>query len=108
MIGFNFQKFIKSDSGRFIVSVILGFGLASLFKKVCKGKGCYRFVAPEMVKIDNKIYSFDDKCYTYKPKAVGCNVQKKKIHFTDSSLEDDGSNVPTSTSGLSLFPFGNN
>ncbi len=30
------EKFVHTDTGKIIMSVLLGFGLASLFRKVCK------------------------------------------------------------------------
>ena len=46
------NKFLHTHSGKYIMSVILGFGLATLFRTVCKGKNCLLFKAPPMDEID--------------------------------------------------------
>lgn len=75
------RNFIDSQQGRMFLSIILGIGLATLFKKSCSGKGCFRFIGPDIKKMENKIYKFNEKCYTYKPSAETCNKNKKQVHF---------------------------
>ena len=75
------RNFIDSQPGKMFLSVILGIGLATLFKKSCSGKGCFRFIGPNITQIENKVYKFNDKCYTYKPSAETCNKKKKHVHF---------------------------
>ena len=47
-------KFLKRDIGRIIISIIWGFGLATLFRKICKGKNCIILKAPEPKEIKKK------------------------------------------------------
>jgi hypothetical protein len=77
----HFGKFVHSDSGRKIMSILLGFGLASLFRRVCKGKECVLFYAPPLENIENKIFKNGDKCYTYIAKSTKCDKNKKIISF---------------------------
>ena len=37
-MGVNFGKFVHTETGRRLMSMLLGFGLASLFRTVCKAK----------------------------------------------------------------------
>lgn len=64
---------VKSKLGRQLVSIILGFGLASLFRKVCKNSNCYVVRGPKASEIAGKLYRIDDQCYTYKPEAALCD-----------------------------------
>ena len=64
-------KFVHTETGKIIMSIILGFGLASLFRTVCKGKNCIVNMAPP--DIENNIYKHDNKCYTYTTNTVKCN-----------------------------------
>lgn len=75
------KKFINSESGRILLSVILGLGLATLFRKSCQGKRCMQFVGPKIQDIEDKVYKFENKCYSYKPKPETCNAKKKKVSF---------------------------
>jgi hypothetical protein len=77
----NFGKFVHTQTGKYIMSVLLGFGLASLFRNVCKDKNCMIFHAPPLEEIKNKIYKFDNKCYKYEPTQTKCNNNKKIVDF---------------------------
>ncbi len=74
-------KFFNTDSGKHIMSMLLGFGLASLFRTVCKGKECLIFQAPPIDDIKDKVYKHDGKCYKYEPNPTKCSTNKKIISF---------------------------
>ena len=76
-----FDKFINTDSGRFILSVILGLGLATLFRKACKDRNCIVFKAPPFKDVQNKVFEFKKKCYKFKENATECNASKQIIEF---------------------------
>lgn len=73
------NKFVQSNTGKIVMSIILGIGLSSLFRAVCKGKNCRILAAPPMEEIENQIYKFDDKCYKIEKKAVKCDTKKTII-----------------------------
>jgi hypothetical protein len=75
-------KFIHSKTGKIIMSILMGFGLATLFRTVCKEKDCIIFNAPPLEEINEKIYKFENKCYKYTPVATKCDSKKKIISFT--------------------------
>ena len=56
------RRLITGVFGRSIISILLGLGLATLFRKVCNDRNCLVFKAPKIDKIDNQIFEFDDKC----------------------------------------------
>lgn len=66
---------MNNDIGKIIISIIWGLGLATLFRKVCKGRKCLIMRGPKPEEMNNKVYKFDDKCYLYKAKNTTC---KKK------------------------------
>lgn len=67
------QKIIHSPYGRIISSMLLGFGLATLFRKACHDRNCIQFYAPSVDRIENQVYSFDGECYRFKPKMKKCS-----------------------------------
>jgi len=71
------QTFINSKNGKIILSVILGFGIATLFRESCKNRNCLIFHAPSIQTVKNKIFSYDNKCYTYIEKHAHCDANKK-------------------------------
>lgn len=55
------------------ISIILGLGLASLFRQACKGDKCVVIKGPKLQEIEKHIYKIDDKCYKYKPIPTMCS-----------------------------------
>tara|TARA_Y100000816_G_C26095494_1_gene579641 strand:+ start:1105 stop:1362 length:258 start_codon:yes stop_codon:yes gene_type:complete len=71
------KKIIHSNQGRIIISVILGLGLATLFKRVCKGKKCVIFEKAPDDEIDDKVFKYGSKCYKFKMENSTCENDKK-------------------------------
>ena len=72
-------KLIHTRTGKYVLSILLGFGLASLFRTVCKGKNCLVFEAPPIEEIKDKVFKYNDKCYKYEATATKCDASKKII-----------------------------
>jgi hypothetical protein len=73
------SKFVNSSTGKVLMSVILGIGLATFFRAVCTGSNCNMLVAPPIEEIEGQIYKFDDQCYKIDKTAVKCNPKKTII-----------------------------
>jgi len=73
----NLEKIVKNDTGKIIISAILGLGLASLFKKVCVDDKCLIIKSPPNIK--DSIFGHNNKCYKYNPEITSC--KKKKVRF---------------------------
>jgi hypothetical protein len=80
-MGIYLGRFVHTETGKIIMSILLGFGLASLFRTVCKDKDCLIFHAPPLDKFQDKIYKTGDKCYKYTPVATKCNANAKIVDF---------------------------
>lgn len=63
---------VKDRFGAIIVSVILGLGLAAIFRATCHGDSCIVVRSPPREQIDKHVYRIDDQCYKYSSYAVGC------------------------------------
>jgi len=74
------SKFLEEPTGRIVMSIILGFGLASIFKMSCKDKNCIVYKSPDVNNIVGNTYSFNGKCYNYNIKQVKCDKTKRIIH----------------------------
>jgi len=61
----NFEKLIHTETGKYLISIILGFGLASLFREMCNGNNCIIYHAPPLDKLNDKIYKYNNKCVKY-------------------------------------------
>ena len=62
-MGVNVKNIINSRPGQISISIILGVGLASFFRKACNSRNCLVFQAPSPEEIDGKVYWYVNKCY---------------------------------------------
>ena len=76
------SKFLHTKNGKLIMSMILGFGFATLFRQICKGKNCYIFHAPPLEDIEDNIFSYNGECYSYDIVQTQCDKNKKIIPFS--------------------------
>lgn len=60
------------------ISIILGLGVASLFRQVCDGNKCVVIKGPSIREVQKKVFKVDDKCYTYNPKSTKCPSSDSK------------------------------
>ena len=75
------EKYIHTRTGKIILSIVLGLGVASLFRSVCKGKNCILFNAAPIEEIHDKIHKYDNKCYKYVSNVTKCDKDKKIVDF---------------------------
>lgn len=73
------EKFVHSQTGKIIMSIILGIGLATFFRSVCIGKRCQIITSPPIEEIEGQTYKFDDKCYKFEKNPVSCDKTKNII-----------------------------
>jgi hypothetical protein len=80
-MGIHVGKFLHTETGKIIMSILLGFGLASLFRTICKDKNCLLFHAPPLEQIKDKIYKNKNKCVKYDYISTKCNSSLKTVEF---------------------------
>ena len=73
------DKFVHSNTGKIMMSILLGIGLATFFRAVCKGKQCRIVSAPPMEEIEDQIYKFDNKCYKLEKNTIKCAKNRNTI-----------------------------
>lgn len=84
----NIKRLTNTPMGQVLLSIILGLGLATMFRHVCHGKNCISFNGPVISEINGKIYKFGENCYEYKIKHAKCNPTKRVVKIKDSSKEE--------------------
>ncbi len=72
------------------ISIILGLGLASLFRKVCHDKDCIKFNGPIIEDVNDRIFQYGEDCYKYKQSAVSCDKTKKIIDLSSKDDKEEG------------------
>ena len=83
----NFKRLLNTPFGQILLSIILGLGLASLFRKVCTDKNCIHFKGAAIKDIDGKTYMHDEKCYKYSAVPVKCNEKNKIVDIGEETNE---------------------
>lgn len=83
----DFKRLLHTDGGKTIISILLGLGLASIFRKMCNDKNCIDFKGPILKDFEGQTYKYNDKCYKYNVEAASCVENKKTIDIGKSVLE---------------------
>lgn len=63
-----------------VISALIGFGIAAIFRPLCKGPDCLILRGPPVSDIRGNVYQFDKKCVEFLPKPVVC--PKEGVHET--------------------------
>ena len=70
------KKFFDSNFGQIFISIVWGLGLAVIFRRVCEGRNCILIKAENPVKVQKKIYKYENSCYKYYPEPISCQNDK--------------------------------
>ena len=81
---FNFINIIDRPGFATIISIVLGFGLACIFRPLCKGPDCLVIRGPPVNEIRGAVYQFGAKCVEFDAKAVECPSKSSKISVVDT------------------------
>lgn len=71
----DFLQLFETNTGKILLSIIWGLGLASLFKKACTLRKCkvIQYKGPNPEEIQQYYYKYgSDNCYKYTPYLVEC------------------------------------
>jgi hypothetical protein len=68
------MEFLRSDSGSMFTSIVLGVGLATMFRYKCVGDACVVVKAPDFTKLHQSVYEMDGTCYKYMPTSTACQA----------------------------------
>jgi hypothetical protein len=80
------KNLINSNVGKIMISIILGIGIAVMFKTTCLDKNCITFHGPIIPAITEKIQKHGEKCYRYKLKTVPCDNLKEIIEIKNPEV----------------------
>lgn len=84
----NLERLVNSQTGKIVISVVLGLGLASLFHTVCNDDKCLSFNGPVISDVEDKIFKYGNKCYKYTVNADTCKSTNKIIEVSKKEEED--------------------
>ena len=61
----NFKRLLTTPTGKILLSIILGLGLATLFRNTCTDDKCIVFNGPVIEDIEDKTFKHNNKCFKY-------------------------------------------
>jgi hypothetical protein len=87
----NFKRLLHQPLGKVFISILLGLGVATLFRKVCNDRNCIVYKGSATEEIDGKIFKHGSKCYKYNHQHVeSCDSGsgKKVVDISRKSEEE--------------------
>ena len=75
------HRLLYSKYSKILISMLLGFGLATLFRKECKNDSCLERKGPKIEDLENKIFKHDNNCYSLSYTSEKCDDSKKQYSF---------------------------
>lgn len=78
----NFDRLLYSETGQILLSIVLGLGLATLFRRACTEKDCIDFQGPVIGEFQDKIYKHGEKCYKYTVNPTACDITKRIVNIS--------------------------
>lgn len=70
---FSVNKVMDTEFGSITISVILGLGLAALFRTVCKDGKCIVIQGPKNEDVQGQYFKINDDCFKYTPVQTACD-----------------------------------
>ncbi len=71
------------------ISFILGFGIAAIFRPICRGSECIVLNGPPVKDVVDKVYQMGEKCVEFSTELVNCPTDGadvvKTVQFVASS-----------------------
>lgn len=75
-------QLMNTETGTNIVSIILGLGLAAIFRKACKDNSCILIKGPPSQDVQKYTYKINDQCFKYTPVVTQCGDETKNTIST--------------------------
>ena len=74
-----FKKLVNSEGGIAVISIMLGLGMAGLFKMSCDSRSCIVYKGPDFS--EKRQIKTNNKCYSVSEEFVECDDDAKKIYI---------------------------
>ena len=69
---FDIDAVLKVPGLATLISIVLGFGIAAMFRPLCKGPDCVILRGPPVGEIRGAVYQFGSKCVEFDAKPIEC------------------------------------
>ncbi len=82
----NISRILNTPMGRIFISLLLGLGLATMFRKACTDGSCLSFNGPVINEVDGKTYKFGEYCYKYDLFPTKCDSTRRTVEITGETV----------------------
>jgi len=72
------ESWLANEKIGILLSCVIGFGIAALFRPMCKEGDCVVLRGPPVNEMRDVVYQIGGKCHEFKPKAVTCPTDPKE------------------------------
>lgn len=86
----NLEKLFSVPGIPTLLSVVIGFGIAALFRPLCKGSECIIVRGPPVNEIRGSVYQYGSKCVEFRAKPVACPKKITGEEIVETLSLDDG------------------
>jgi hypothetical protein len=83
------ESFLKVPGLAGLLSFVIGFGIAAIFRPLCKGPDCLVIRGPPVNEIRGSVYQFGTKCVEFIPKTVECPPKGAKKEVVETLVFAD-------------------
>jgi len=73
------ETWVKQKNVGVLISCVIGFGLAALFRPMCKGPDCVILRGPPVSQLREAVFQIGAKCHEFKAKATECPKDKTPV-----------------------------
>jgi hypothetical protein len=82
----NISRILNTPMGRIFISLLMGLGLATMFRKACTDGSCLSFNGPVINEVDGKTYKFGEYCYKYELFPAKCDSTRRTVEITGEAF----------------------
>ena len=68
----NYWEYMENPWVAALVSFLIGFGIAAMFRPLCKGADCIVIHGPPVRDVIDKVYQMGEKCVDFTTEVVSC------------------------------------
>ena len=81
---FQWLKVMEIPGFSTLLSIVLGFGIAAMFRPLCKGSECVILRGPPVGDIRGSVYQYGKKCVEFNAKPVPCPTENSTIPVVET------------------------
>ena len=83
------SSYLKVPGLAALISFVIGFGIAAIFRPMCKGPDCLILRGPPIDEIRNAVFMFGTKCVEFVGKPVECPRKEEKKEVVETLVFAD-------------------